>query len=250
MLTSGNDEQLEFVGRQLSYMAKRPDFNLDAALEKLQGLGNANLGEVVAKIKQPADRQAPTSNRGLFSILDSAAPGADVGGVIIEYMAIKKRLEQDMAIYIAGLRGSLIYNLVLLAVAMLLCSIFKEKVATTLQSFFGSNIHQLPDFTAFMLTHGSQYGLDVLSVIFLVICVIGAALFKVHQDVVHFRYSKIGLTWLLAGTGLLTVANTYVLLAYMKLLITAGHLPDEAEALAPRMAGFGVPAVGSVLPGG
>lgn len=248
MLMAGSDERLEFVGRQLSYMAQQPGFELQSALQQLDAVGDANIRETVASIRENKALLGLGTNAGLFAVLKLVKPGADIGGIIIEYMTIKKRLNQDVAVYIASLRGSLIYCGILLAIAMALCLIFRFQVAVSIQTLYENLDHGLPAFTTFMINKGSLFGLAVLIVAALLIAITGLAVFKTHQDVLHFRYARAQKVWFLAGDHILTVANTYTLLAYMWLLLKAGFDDTEVEAAAARLAGAPAPSGKSILP--
>lgn len=237
MLASGSDERLAFVGRQLSYMAKQRDFEVDAALAKIDSIGDTSIREAVMSIQQKNELHGLNANAGLFDILRMAKPGADIGALLTEYVAIKKRLEQDVAVYIAGLRGSLIYCGVLLAVAIMLCLIFRFNVAASLEAMYENLGHDLPAYTTFMINEGSLLGLAILGLVAVLTAITGFAVFKLHRDVIRFRYSRIGRAWFLAGNRILTIANTYTLLACMWLLLKAGYADIEVESIARQLAG-------------
>lgn len=248
MLKPDIQEALEFVGRQLSFLAQRPDFRINVALDRIAAAGDAPVKQAVATIKTGRGSLTNSGYASLFEIIQLSKPDSTTGDIIVAYGDIRDRIEQEITPHILSLRSSFLYFASLLLVALIVCGIFETSVATSLRSVFDDMEHQLPELTAFMIERGARFGLFTLIAVSGILALTGFALYKLYNDLMAFRYTSINPLWFWGGKRILAISNAYILLAYMDLLVRAGHAPQDIETQACKLAGTEALHNGSVLP--
>lgn len=245
MLKQPIQQALEFVGRQLAFLATRPDFRLQSALDRIAANGDDSIRTAVNAIKTNQGALTNSGYGSLFKIIAAVKSHGATGDIIVTYNGYRHQIDQEINAHLLSLRSSFTYFAALLLIAFVVFAIFKTSVAGNLYAVFLEFEHELPQLTAFMLGPGALWGLGALTMTGIALGSLSLALYRLYVDLSGFRYCNVSPAWLWGGRRILSITNTYILLAYIDLLMRGGMSADEAATHAYRLAGCRQPEAGA-----
>ena len=238
--SSGLDENIEFVGRQLSFLSDKEDFSIDNALEKIESNGNMEMATAVSHMRgllQSDNTSLDHSYSALYQVLEIANPLPDkLGSLISGFVRTKRRINDDVRTYLLSLNTSFFYVGTLLVLSIGVALLHRYKITPNFESIFLEYGGSLPEFTQFMMGEGAYilFVLMILSLAFLFIMFM--SIWEINRKVRLLKTIPENSPWAFFTRDLVGVINSYIALSYVSLFIRAGCDNEQAISYSNQMA--------------
>lgn len=234
---------VQFLSRQVGFLAQDHGLSLDESLKKMAELKGS---KSISVIEVVADRARRGRGDGL-STLSQVFHLIDIGDVKDEqavellkhYCQLQNETDQMVESYFNSLRVSFAYCLALLAVAFFVCALFSFRIGPGFLETFGSFGAELSVTTAFMFNGGGMLYSAILLLLFFFVLFCWLTSKKSYNKFQQFHCSALSDFGVFASVPAITAINDYTMLKYLYLFLQANKSVDEAEALANKAAGLG-----------
>lgn len=232
-IRSGLEENIEFVGRQLSFMAEREDFDVDEALRLIEKDSSEDVSTAASYIRSALKDHASIGEshyKMMFKIVESSeVSNVKLGGVISYFTSVSQRIRDDSNLYIYSLRNTLSYSAALIALATCVMLVFNFRILPGFEIMFSESGADLPEFTGFMMGGGLYATMLLMAVFALMLLTVFLGVTAVKKKVRSFQIIPASSFWSRIGYGLVQAINSYIVLAYLSLYKRAGC--DDASAI-------------------
>ena len=233
-LTTINND-LDFIGRQLSQLGTKEDFDLNSALKQLAEVNNGELRSAVDLLQNSLQGNSllPGSVLGtLVEFFTVAKPPADKAGEVIHlFYKIQRRLYDDVKAYLFSLRNTFTYLSILLAFTVSIYLINLYKVLPTYADNFNDYGAPLPSFTLFMMGPGKA----IIWIVFFIVATLLYCAFwgavKVNQHIRELKIIPVKPLWAWIARDMLLAINSNITLIYLYIGLRAGNDFDTAKKL-------------------
>lgn len=241
---SNLEENLDYLGRQLIFMSRDEQLDIQHALEKISGSSDANLAAaasffnnlITAKSHNPDG--IPKALKNLNAILNSGAIAEDqYGPVLIEYMRQFKRFRHNVNAYVLSLKNTLVYSASLIGLGLLLSAFYFLRVIPRFSSLFTSYDNELPTFTAFMANEGIYVVIATLSVALLLVFALGNTLKAALSSANAFKPMKPWTRRFFVAQHVTRAVNNYLYICFAYVMTKGTTNPESALDTAQRIAG-------------
>lgn len=231
---------VDFVGRQLSFMAHDTAFDLNSSLEKIRESGDTEVKTAVGVVdallqgKHHSEQQHALTT--LSHIISLSKPQPEkIGALLSHFTQLHETIYEGVKSYLLGLRNTFFYISVLLFVGLTCYAIFVFNVLPQFDITFFEFGASLPELTQLVYGPGKIAIPLFIAFILLILISVIVAVAKLNNNFKMFKGLAIRSPWTIFARDVVRSVNNTIALCYLQLLLRTGCSFDTAKEICSQL---------------